>query len=490
MNTTAVALTIGAYIILLFIVAWLPARRADNESFFTGNRLSTWYMAAMAMIGAAMSGVTFISVPGSVASDSFSYMQMVAGFTIGQLVIAFVLVPLFYRLRVVSIYEYFHTRFGENSHKTGAAIFLVAKSLNAALKIFVVCTVTQYLLFDAWGVPLWANVAFTLFLVWLYTARGGVRSLIWTDSLHTICLIAGILLSAWFIMRQMDIDLMQTFSIIRDSDYSRIIFLDDPSSERYFWKMFFAGIFTLIAMTGLDQDMMQRNLSCRTKRDAQINIVITAVCQAIVILLLLSLGALLYIYSSAQGIALPHSSDAVFPAVAVNGGLPSAAGVVFLLGLIASTWSSAGSSLTSLTTSLTLDILPQSRDMSDKQLTRRRKTVHLLLSVVLCGVVLLFDHLSDDSAINLVFKIVSYAYGPLLGMFCFGMFTRRKLRDKAIWIIAIAAPTICAVAQWWFAEHHSYYIGFELLIYNALLTALGMWICSRQVSRAEGEKEI
>ncbi len=482
MSSTVVVVTICIYVAILFVAAWLPARHADNDTFFTGNRRTSWYMAALAMIGAAMSGVTFISVPASVATDSFSYMQMVAGFTVGQMVVAFLLIPLFYRLRVVSIYEYFRSRFGTNSHKAGSSIFLIAKILNAAIKIYVVCIITQHLLFEGWGIPLWANIALTVTLVWLYTARGGVRSLIWTDTLHTLCLVAGVVLSGWFIIDGLGWSFGEAITNIQSSRYSQIIFLDDSSSDRYFWKIFFAGIFTLIAMSGLDQDMMQRNLSCRSKGEAQINIVITAICQAVVILMLLALGALLYIYATERNIPLTHSSDALFSEIAINGGLPTAAGVVFILALVASTWSSAGSSLTALTTSFTLDILGYNHISNSRILSRRRHIVHALLSLLLMVVVIIFGQAANDSAINLVFRVVSYAYGPILGMFTFGIFTKRRLHDRMIWIISLASPMICALVQWWCASQYGYHIGFELLIYNALLTMLGMLIASKRGS--------
>lgn len=476
MNPLSIILTVATYIAALFCVAWFSGRKADNAGFFTGNRRTSWWLAALAMIGAAMSGVTFISVPGSVARDSFSYMQMVAGFTVGQLVVAFVLIPMFYRLRVVSLYEYLDGRFGIASHRTGAWFFFISKMLGAALKIYVVCTVMQLLVFDACGVPLWANAAATMALVWAYTRRGGVKSLVWTDTLHTLCLVASIVLCIVFIMRAMGLTLPTAAAAVAESPYSQILFLDDPSSARYFWKMFAAGVFSLIAMTGLDQDMMQRNLSCRSPRDSQINIVITAVCQIVVIFLFLTLGALLYLYAGSRGMALPAKSDHVFPLVAVGGGLPAAVGVMFVLGLVASTWSAAGSALTALTTSFTFDVLRDSRGMEERRLARRRKRVHAAMAAAMCCIVMLVEHLGNDSVINLIFKIVSYTYGPILGMFCFGMFTRRAIRDRWMPAIAVAAPLLSALLQRAAASAFGYHIGFELLLYNAAFTIVGMYI--------------
>ena len=303
MTPTAVLLTVLGYIAMLFVVAGIAGRRVSNTGFFTGNRENPWYVAALAMVGAAMSGITFVSVPGSVAADSFSYLQMVLGFTVGQMVIAFVLIPLFYRLKVVSLYEYLDGRFGMTTHLTGAWFFFISKMFAAALKVYVVCTVLQVLVFDPFGVPFAVNAAFLVGLVWLYTWRGGVRSVVWTDILHTCCLVGSIVLCIVFIMRSLGLTSAGVVQAVCDSPMSRIFFFEDTGSARYFWKMFFGGVFTLVAMTGLDQDMMQRNLSCRSPRDSQINIVITAFSQMAVILLFLVLGVLLYLYAEHAGSA-------------------------------------------------------------------------------------------------------------------------------------------------------------------------------------------
>ena len=474
MTPYAVLLTVGAYIAVLFAVAWFSGRRADNAGFFTGNRRTPWYMAALAMVGAAMSGVTFISVPGSVAADGFSYMQMVIGFTVGQAVIAFVLVPLFYKLRVVSLYQYLDDRFGVSAHRAGAWFFFVSKMLGAALRVYVVCAVMQLLVFDRLGLPFWLNAAATMALVWLYTQRGGVKTLIWTDTLKTLCLVAAIVLSILFIMHALGMDASGTAAVVADSPYSRIFFFDDGASPRYFWKMFSAGVFLLIAMTGLDQDMMQRNLSCPTPRDAKVNILVTAVCQAAVIFLFLVLGVLLYIYMERNGIPVPERSDEVFARVAVQGGLPLAVGVLFVVGLISSTYSAAGSALTALTTSFTVDVIDGPRRFGERRLTRVRRVVHAGMGALMVVVILFFGYFADDSVINLVYKVASYTYGPILGMFVFGMCTRLRIRDRWVPLVAVAAPLLSALLQAVTASRYGYRIGFELLIYNALLTMAGM----------------
>ena len=474
MTPAAVIAAVLGYIAVLFVVAWVSGRRADNAGFFTGNRRTPWYMAAFAMIGAARSGVTFISVPGSVAVDSFSYMQMVAGFTVGQLVVAFVLIPTFYRLRVVSLYEYLDDRFGVASHRTGAWFFFISKMLGAALRVYVVCAVMQLLVFSHYGIPFWANTLITMLFVWLYTQQGGVKSLIWTDTLKTLCLVASLVLSIVFIMRGLGLSFSDTVREVSASPMSRIFFFDDPASDRYFWKMFAAGIVLLVAMTGLDQDMMQRNLSCATPRDSQKNIVLTAVSQIFVIFLFLVLGVLLYLYMERSGLTPPAKSDQVFSLVAVDGGLPLIVGILFVVGLISSTYSAAGSALTALTTSFTVDILEGTKRCGEERLTRLRKGVHILMALGMAAVILAFEYWADDSVINLVYKVASYTYGPILGMFAFGMFTRRKVRDRWIPLVAVAAPVLSALVQWWAREAWGYRIGFELLIYNAAFTMIGM----------------
>ena len=474
MTPAAVLATVLGYIAVLFAVAWISGRRADNAGFFTGNRRTPWYMAAFAMIGAAMSGVTFISVPGSVAVDGFSYMQMVAGFTVGQFVVAFVLIPLFYRLRVVSLYEYLDDRFGVASHRTGAWFFFISKILGAALRVYVVCAVLQLLVFDRYGLPFWFNALITMAFVWLYTQQGGVKSLIWTDSLKTFCLVASLVLSIVFIMRGLDFSFSDTVCEVSSSPMSRIFFFDDPASDRYFWKMFAAGIVLLVCMTGLDQDLMQRNMSCATPRDSQKNIVLTAVSQIVVIFLFLVLGVLLYLYMEHRGLAMPEKTDQVFSLVAVGGGLPLVVGVLFVIGLISSTYSAAGSALTALTTSFTVDILEGTKRYGEARLTRIRRGVHVAMALGMALVILAFGYLADDSVINLVYKVASYTYGPILGMFVFGMFTRLRVRDRWMPLVAVAAPVLSGFLQWWALEAWDYRIGFELLIYNALFTVIGM----------------
>lgn len=480
MSPIVVVLTLISYLLLLFAASYYSGRKADNAGFFIGNRRTKWYMATLAMIGAAMSGVTYISVPGSVAADSFSYMQMVVGFTIGQLIVAFVLVPMFYRMNVVSLYEYLDKRFGVTTHRTGAWCFLIAKIIGAALKLYVVCAVMQLMVFEHYEVNFGVNVLLTMILVWLYTFRGGVRSLIITDTIQSIFLVGSVILCVCYLCQALSLDSVAALvENVKSTPCSQIWFFDNPSSSRYFWKMVAGGALCLVAMTGLDQDMMQRNISCRTVRDSQINIVLTAICQIFVILLLLVLGVLIYNFIDMADMPMPLRGDDAFPMVAVGGQLPLVVGVAFLLGLISSTYSAAGSALTSLTTSFTLDIM-DAAERNESELARLRKRVHVVMAVLIALIIMVFEWLGEGSVINLVFRLAGYTYGPILGMFVYGMVSRRRVRERYVPIIAIVAPAFSFVLQYVASNCFAYEIGFELLGYNALFAALGLTVISHR----------
>ena len=481
----------AAWLALLFTVAWISSRRADNATFFVGNRRSPWWAVAVGMIAAPMSGVTFVSVPGMVGTSGWAYLQMAMGFVGGYMVIAFVLVPLLYRRRIVSVYEYLSERFGGASHRTGAWFFFVSKLLGAALKIYLVCLVLQMLVFGPLGVPFAVNAGVMMFLVWLYTRRGGVRSIVWTDSLKTLCLVASVGLSIHFISRELGLDFGEMAAAVRDSELSRVFFFDDANDRRYFFKQFFSGLFIVIAMTGLGQDMMQLPLSCRSPRDSQKNFVVSGVAQFAVIAMFLSLGVLLNLYVQACGLAAPASGDELYPFVATGAGLPAVVGVVFALGLIASTYSAAGSALTALTTSFTVDILggrnadggiksvndSGSQCGNEARLTRMRKTVHIGMAAAMVAVVVAFRALAHTSVIDAVYVLASYTYGPILGMFAFGIATRRKVHDRFVPLVALLSPALCLVldlcSEAWFG---GYRFGYELLIMNAAFTIIGLTI--------------
>lgn len=464
------------YALLLLVVARLSARRAGNAAFFTAERRTPWYVAWWAMIGAAMSGITFVSVPGSVAADAFSYLQMMAGFTVGQLIVAYRLVPLFYRGGYTSIYEYLDRRFGPCAHRTGAWVFFLSKLSVAALKLYIVCAVLQQLLFDRCGIPFWGNALVTVAVVWGYTRRGGVRSVIGADLLKTTLLLAALGATIGALLARLELSPAEAWREVWNSPMSRILFLDDPASERYFWKMFAAGIVLLVAMTGLDQDLMQCNLTCRTLRDAQRNILLTALCQVVVIGLFLMLGVLLYRYADATGMPLPGKSDRLFPLVATGGGLPAAVGMLFVAGFAASSFSAAGSSLTALTTSFTIDLLGGAKRYGQARLLRVRRRVHVALGGCMALLVALFGYGADESTINLIFKVAGYTYGPILGLFLFGRWSRLRVRDGLVWLPSVLAPLLAALLQQAALRWCGYRIGFELLLYNAALTMAGLWL--------------
>lgn len=465
--------TIAFYFVLLFVISWITGRKADNAGFFTGNRKSPWYMVAIAMIGAPISGVTFISVPGAVEAGGYSYMQMVLGFFIGYLVVAYVLIPMFYRMNLVSIYGYLENRFGLSSYRTGAWFFFVSKMLGASVRFFVVCVVLQGLVFGPFHIPFEINVILTVALIWLYSFQGGVKSLIWTDSLKTFCLVLSLVCCIAFIASSLGYDFGALTSAVAADKTSQIFFFDDPSSKLYFWKQFLAGVFMVIAMTGLDQDLMQRTMSCKNFRESQKNLFVAGFVQIFIIGLFLVLGTLLYMYAGNHGIT--ETRDEIFGAVVWSEGFPIIIAILFVIGLIAASYSAAGSALTALTTSFTVDILQADKKQDEARLAKTRKGVHVVMSVLMIVTIIVFYYLNNDSAINAVYSLASYTYGPILGMFVFGMATKRKVRDSWVPVVCIAAPVISYVLQVnsekWF---NGYTIGFELLIINAALTVLGL----------------
>lgn len=474
MSPVLVLITIAAYFAILFTISYIAGRKADNAGFFVGNRKSTWYVVAFAMIGSSISGVTFVSVPGMVATSNFSYLQMVLGFVAGQFIIAFLLIPLFYKMNLVSIYEYLENRFGLSSYRTGAWFFFISKMLGAAVRLFLVCLTLQLLVFDPLKLPFILNVIATVALVWLYTFRGGVKSLIWTDSLKTFCLVVSVVLCIYYIASDLNLSFTGMVSTVVDSDFSRFFFFDDVNDKRYFFKQFLAGVFTMIAMTGLDQDMMQRNLSCKNFKDSQKNMITSGISQFFVILLFLMLGVLLYTFTAQNGITNPAKSDELFPMVATGGYFPVIVGVLFIVGLISSAYSAAGSALTALTTSFTVDILG-TKGKSEQEVVTIRKRVHIGMAIVMGIVIFIFNILNNTSVIDAVYILASYTYGPILGLFAFGMLTKKQVRDKYIPLVAILSPILCFILQKnsevWF---NGYAFSYELLIFNAFFTFIGL----------------
>ena len=476
MNPIAVLLTISVYFVMLFGISWWAGRGSDNAAFFNGGRQSAWYMVAFAMIGSMISGVTFVSVPGMVAASGYGYLQMILGFVVGQLLIAYVLVPLFYRMNLTSIYEYLEQRFGLSTYKSGAWLFFVSKTLGAAVRFYLVCLTLQLLVFGPLHIPFVVNVALSMALVWLYTSQGGVKSLIWADSLKTLCLLLSVILSIVFIAKNLGLDFNSLCATVWDEH--RIFFFDDISEKQYFWKQFLAGVFTMIATNGLDQDLMQRNLSCRNSRESQKNMIISGVMQLPVIALFLFLGTLLYRYAASTGLQV--SKDELFPTIATNGGLPVIVGIMFIIGLVAAAYNAVGSALTALTTSFTLDIL-NAKNLAEEALKVLRKKVHVALTVVMGIVILVFNLLNSTSVIDAVYVLASYTYGPILGLFVFGIFTRLQVRDRLIPLVVILSPALCFIvdrnSEVWFG---GYKFSYELLILNAAFTCLGMLLISKR----------
>ena len=471
MNPLTILIVIACYFALLFFISYLAGRKADNAGFFSGNRSSNWLLVAMSTIGAAISGVTFVSVPGMVATSGWAYMQMVLGFTVGQFLIAYVLIPLYYKFNLTSIYQYLQQRFGMGTYKSGAWLFFVSKMLGASVRLFVVSEVLQLLVFDklAVPVPFWVNAIITVLIVYLCTFKGGVKSLIWTDLLKTCCLILSVALCIYFVLRA-GVNIEGWTS----SEMTRTFFFDDPKSGNYFWKQFLAGVFLVIATTGLDQDLMQRTLSCKNPRESQKNLIVGALMQIVVIGLFLFLGYLLYTYAAQTGVTEVANlkGDEVFPFLATGNYFPVIVGVLFIIGFIAAAYSAAGGALTALTTSFTVDIL--NKEKADN-LTKIRTWVHIGMAILMAVCIYVIHLLNDDSVIQTVYKVASYTYGPLLGMFCFGIFTKKQVRDRWIPIAVIAAPVITWIidvnSKEWFK---GYEFSHERLILNAALTALGM----------------
>jgi Na+/proline symporter len=481
MTPILVLITIAAYFSLLFGISYISGRKTDNQGFFVGNRKSSWYVVAFAMIGSAISGVTFVSVPGMVAGNSFSYLQMVLGFAVGQCLIAFVLIPLYYKMNLTSIYEYLENRFGVMSYQTGAWFFFLSKMLGAAVRLYLVCIVLQLLVFAPLGLPFVLNVTFTIALVWLYTFQGGVKSLIWTDSLKTFCLIVSVALCIYYIYADLGMSFSGMVAAVGDDAMSKVFFFDDVKDGKFFFKQFFAGVFLVIATTGLDQDFMQKCLSCKSPRDSQKNLVVSGILQIFVILLFLVLGVLLYMFAFENNLAIPAKGDDLFPYIATGDYFPIIVGVLFVVGLISAAYAAAGSALTALTTSFTVDILQSTKNNTEENLFRIRRKVHICMAVVMGLVIIIINLLNNTSVINAVYVLASYTYGPILGMFVFGIFTKRAVRDKYIPLVAILSPVLCFIidsnSREWF---NGYEFSHERLILNALLTFIGLLLLTKR----------
>lgn len=466
---------VAAYFSLLLIISFITGRKnSDNEAFFLGNRQSPWWVVAIGMVGTSISGVTFVSVPGLVGDKGFTYMQTVMGFFIGYLVIATVLLPLYYRLSLTSIYTYLGQRIGNRAYKTGAWFFLISKTIGASARLYIVSLILQKIIFDAWNIPFYVTVCVTILLIWLYTYRGGIKTIVWTDTIQTIIMIGALIMLLLEVSKSINMSFGQIITDISQSNMSRIFVFDNWWSKDNFVKQFFSGIFIAIAMTGLDQDMMQKNLTCKSLKDAQKNMYWYGFSFIPVNFLFLTLGAMLLMLAAQNNITLPTNGDAILPLFATTY-LGKTVLVLFVVGIIAAAFSSADSALAALTTSFSVDILGIQRE---EALTARRKRmiIHLSISVLFIFIIMIFRALNNKSVIDAIYTIVSYTYGPLLGLYAFGLFTKLRTNDKLVPFIALVSPVLCALLSYVSKTYWGYTFGYELLIINGLITFAGLWL--------------
>ena len=473
-----ILITILVYFALLMLFSRLTSRRSDNDTFYRGNRQSPWYMVAFGMVGASISGVTFVSVPGMVLHSDMTYMQTCLGFILGYVAVAFILLPVYYRMNLTTIYTYLYNRLGERSYKTGAWFFLLSKMTGAAARFYVVCIILQRFVLDALGVPFALTVVCMVALIWLYTRRGGIKTLVWTDTLQTTCMFTALLLIIWQVTKALGMSPSEAVTAIMTDSHSRVFVFDDWVSRQNFWKQFLSGIFIVIVMTGLDQDMMQKNLTCKSLREAQKDMCSYGVAFVPANLLFLSLGVLLTLLAARQGTALPQAGDELLPMFAATGALGNWVLVLFSLGIVAASFSSADSALTAMTTSFCVDIC---RRKGDEQL---RKRAHVGMAVVFAAFIMLFRLLNSTSIIDAIYVMCSYTYGPLLGLFAYGLLTRQKTNDRYVPYIAVASPLICFALDWYTSRYVGYKFGYELLMLNGLITFAGIALlpklpCSR-----------
>jgi len=472
---------IAFYFCILLLIAYLTGKSDSNETFFKANKKSPWYIVAFGMIGASLSGVTFISIPGWVESSQFSYMQIVIGYLFGYFVIAYLLIPIYYKLQITSIYEFLKQRFGTTSHKTGALFFFVSRILIASFRLFLVASVLQYFIFDSWKIPFEITVIFSVLLIWMYTFKSGIKTIVWTDTFQTIFMLSAVFATIYIITTKLNWSVLDVFTSEEFQKYSQVLFLDDFNDKRHVVKSFLGGMFIAIAMTGLDQDMMQKNLTCKNTKEAQWNVISLGFVLILVNFIFLTLGALLFIYAEKFRITIPIingsvKKDLLYPEIALNGDLGITVGIVFILGLIAAAYSSADSALTSLTTSYCIDILEiEKREKSQQKLVRKK--VHIAISVLLILVVIVFRYFLEDNIISSLLQVVTFTYGPLLGLFAFGIFTKHVIKDKYVWIIAL----LSVVASYFINSFSSqlfngYMFGYELIIINGLLTFIGLYL--------------
>lgn len=481
MSSTQILLLIGAYFLVLMIISYFTGKNDSNSDFFKAGKQSPWYLVAFGMVGASLSGVTFISVPGWIEDSQFGYMQVVFGYLFGYFVVAYVLLPLYYKYNLTSIYEYLLDRFGTVSHKTGAFFFFISRVLGAAFRLYLVAIVLQQFVFDDLGIRFEFTVIISILLIWIYTNRGGIKTIVWTDTLQTLFMILAVVLSVIFLLDELNWTFSEFLSSEELKPYSKFLYTDSFLERNHFIKSFVGGMFITICMTGLDQDMMQKNLTCKSLKDAQKNMVSFSLVLVAVTFLFMLLGALLFIYSGKNGISLPlmdgsPKSDLLFPEIALNSGLGLTLAITFMLGLIAAAYSSADSALTSLTTSFCVDFLNVEKRKEEEQRKIRKRT-HIAMSILLILVIISFKYVLSSNVIDGLLTVAGYTYGPLLGLFAFGIFTKHQVRDKYVLVVAIlSAVIIFFIANIPSSYLGGYVVGYELLPLNGLLTFFGLWL--------------
>lgn len=481
MNAWLLLLIFLLYFSVIMLISWKTSKGATSQTFFNANRRSKWYWVAFGMVGTSLSGVTFMSVPGWVGTTQFSYMAMVLGYIAGYFLIAYILLPLYYTLNLPSIYSYLNQRFGMNSYITGASFFILSRSLGAAFRMYIVVNVLQIFVFDAWNIPFSVTTFLFLCLMLLYTYKGGVKTLVYTDTLQTLGMLFAVIFTIYFIAHTLNSPIVDLVHQVRNSEMSKWIFWDNWNDKRHFLKQFLAGMFITLTMTGLDQEMMQKNLSCKNVADAQKNMITYSFIIAIVNLFFLFLGALLYIYAQREGIAIPHKTDDLYPIIALQsiGGITA---VVFLIGIISAAFPSADGALTSLTTIFSIDILGLTRkNIPEKKIKKIRIKVHVAFALLLYLIVVVFSFINNDAVISELLTVAGYTYGPLLGLYAFGLATKRSVIDKVVPYVAIASPIICYLLNR-FSTYifNGYKFGFELIVVNGFITFLMLWLISKK----------
>ena len=485
MSASIILIVILTYFSVLFVISHFTKGNDDNTTFFSANKNSPWYLVAFGMVGASLSGVTFISVPGDVGKLQFTYFQVVLGYFVGYLVVAFVLLPIYYKLNVTSIYEYLKERFGPITHKTGAFFFFISRMLGASFRLFLVAIVLQQFVFESWNIPFEITVIISILLIWIYTYRGGIQTIVWTDTLQTSFMLASVVLSIYLIYQNLNWSLLDFINSAELKNFDKIIVNDSFLQRNHFIKSFTGGIFITICMTGLDQDMMQKNLTCKTLKDAQTNMIFFSIVLVIVTFLFLLLGALLFIYAQKNNIEIPlmngvPNPDLLFPEIALNSELGIVIGITFLLGLIAAAYSSADSALTSLTTSFCVDFLNLENSPENLQKNIRKRT-HIAMSFILVIVIIIFKNYLNTNVIDGLLTVAGYTYGPLLGLFAFGIFTNYKIKDKYSWVVAVGSVILVLfIGNIPSSSLGNYEIGYELLPINGLITFLGLILIRRK----------